>query len=51
MTLHPGGAHSSSEVFGDDAWLSFNLIQSGWRSQAVRLCRVLLQKNLSHQNL
>lgn len=39
MTLHPGGAHSSSEVFGNDAWLSFNLIQSGWRSQAVRLCR------------
>lgn len=34
MTLHPGGAHSSSEAFGGDAWLSFNLIQSGWRSQA-----------------
>jgi len=29
ITYHPGGGHSSSEWFHEDAWLDFNLLQSG----------------------
>lgn len=29
MTIHPGGARSSSEDFHQQAWLDFNMIQSG----------------------
>lgn len=29
MTYHPQGGHSSSEFFHDDAWLDFNMFQSG----------------------
>ena len=34
MTLHPTSGLSSSAVFGDDAWLSVNMIQAGWKNQA-----------------
>ena len=34
MTLHPTSGLSSSSVFGDDAWLSVNMIQAGWKNQA-----------------
>ena len=34
MTLHPTSGLSSSSVFGDDAWLSINMIQAGWKNQA-----------------
>eukprot|EP01006_Ploeotia_vitrea_P003375 TRINITY_DN112511_c0_g1_i1.p1 TRINITY_DN112511_c0_g1~~TRINITY_DN112511_c0_g1_i1.p1 ORF type:complete len:351 (+),score=25.91 TRINITY_DN112511_c0_g1_i1:416-1468(+) len=33
MSLHPDSGHSSSQLFEKDAWLSFNLIQSGWGNQ------------------
>jgi len=29
MTYHPAGGHSSAEKFHDDAWLDFNMAQSG----------------------
>jgi hypothetical protein len=29
ITYHPGGAMSSAEKFHDDAWLDFNMVQSG----------------------
>jgi hypothetical protein len=29
MTFHPNGGHSSSEYFHDDAWLDFNMQQTG----------------------
>jgi len=29
LTFHPHGGHSSSESFGGDSWLAFNMVQSG----------------------
>lgn len=31
MTFHPMGGHSSSAYFHDDAWLDFNMMQTGHR--------------------
>ncbi len=43
MTLHPNSGISSSLQFEQDAWLSMNMIQSGWRQQAK--IRRLLQSD------
>jgi hypothetical protein len=34
ISLHPGGKLSSSDAFGGEPWLSFNMIQSGFGRQA-----------------
>lgn len=41
MTFHPDGTRSSSRYFHDDAWLSFNMLQSGHQGKHVDNYRMI----------